>query len=72
MIQALQQPVSFDKFIDWYPENSDVRYELRNGVIVEMPKAKGKHSGIGGFLVIEAGILIRQFQLPYFIQRSPI
>ncbi|KAM3091630.1 Uma2 family endonuclease [Phormidesmis sp. 146-12] len=70
MMQALQQPISFDEFIAWYPENSDTRYELRNGVIVEMPKARGKHSDIGGFLVIEAGILIRQFQLPYFVPKE--
>jgi hypothetical protein len=24
-IQALRQPVTFDEFIEWYPENSTVR-----------------------------------------------
>ncbi|NJK67989.1 MAG: Uma2 family endonuclease, partial [Microcoleus sp. SU_5_3] len=28
MIQALPEFVTFDEFIDWYPENSEHRYEL--------------------------------------------
>jgi Uma2 family endonuclease len=67
MIQALQQPVSFDEFIAWYPENSDARYELRNGVIVEMPKPRGKHSDVGGFLSGSLFVEITQSKLPYFI-----
>ena len=38
MVQTLSQPITFDEFIDWYPEHSGRRYELRRGVIVEMPK----------------------------------
>ncbi|MEQ9359055.1 MAG: hypothetical protein RLP97_27565 [Coleofasciculus chthonoplastes F2-STO-03] len=37
-------PVSIDQFLDWYPQISENRYELRRGVIVEMPKPRGKHS----------------------------
>ena len=44
MTQAILKPVTFDEFIDWYPENSENRYELHNGAIVEMPKATGEHS----------------------------
>jgi Uma2 family endonuclease len=36
MIQALRQPVTFDEIIEWYPENSEVRYELHQGVILEV------------------------------------
>lgn len=49
MSQALTKPVTFDEFIEWYPEDSQVRYELHDGVIVEMPKPRGKHSKIAGF-----------------------
>ncbi|MEC4818832.1 MAG: Uma2 family endonuclease [Scytonema sp. PMC 1069.18] len=42
---------TFDEFIEWYPENSVVRYELHDGVIVEMPKPRGKHSKLTGSLV---------------------
>jgi Uma2 family endonuclease len=42
---------TFDEFIEWYPEDSLIRYELHDGVIVEMPKPKGKHSKLTGSLV---------------------
>ncbi|MER3432796.1 MAG: hypothetical protein C4288_05025 [Leptolyngbya sp. ERB_1_1] len=70
MIQALKKPVSFEQFLEWYPENSEVHYELRRGVIVEMPKPRGEHSDVAGFLTIEAGILIRQLKLDYFIPKE--
>ncbi|HBB33830.1 MAG TPA: hypothetical protein DDZ80_11610 [Cyanobacteria bacterium UBA8803] len=50
MIQALSKLVTFDEFIEWYPDNPGHHYELHNGVIVEMPKPTGKHSEIAGFL----------------------
>ncbi len=49
--QAEPKIYTFDEFIEWYPENSVVRYELHDGVIVEMPKPKGKHSKLTGSLV---------------------
>ena len=49
MIQTITELVTFDEFIDWYPENSEHRYELLNGEIVEMPKATGKHSKVADF-----------------------
>ncbi|MEW5861434.1 MAG: Uma2 family endonuclease [Cyanobacteriota bacterium] len=70
MIQAIPKHVTFDEFIAWYPENSSTRYELHNGVIVEMPKPTGKHSEIAGFLNIELGVTCRLAQFPYFIPRE--
>ncbi len=70
MIQAIPKQVTFDEFIAWYPENSSTRYELHNGVIVEMPKPTGKHSEVAGFLNIEIGVTCRLAQLPYFIPRE--
>ncbi|NER24217.1 MAG: Uma2 family endonuclease [Symploca sp. SIO1C2] len=70
MIPAISQKVTFDEFIDWYPENSEHRYELHNGIIVKMPKPTGKHSEIAGFLGGELFLLIRQRQLPYFIPKE--
>ncbi|AFY33009.1 protein of unknown function DUF820 [Calothrix sp. PCC 7507] len=51
--QAQTEPklYTFDEFIEWYPETSKVRYELHDGVIVEVPKPKGKHSNLTGSLV---------------------
>ena len=66
------KPVTFDDFIAWYPENSEHRYELHEGIIVEIPKPKGKHSEVAGFLNLEVGIVCRNAQLPYFIPRESI
>ncbi len=70
MVQALQKTVSFDEFIDWYPEKSEVRYELHRGVIVAIPKPRGKHSLVAGFIGGEAFLEIRRLQLPYVIPKE--
>ncbi|MCT7952555.1 Uma2 family endonuclease [Ancylothrix sp. C2] len=72
MTQALTKKVTFDEFIAWYPEKSENRYELHNGVIVEMPKPRGKHSEIAGFITLEIGIHCRLKELPYFIPKELI
>ncbi|MEQ9553305.1 MAG: Uma2 family endonuclease [Coleofasciculus sp. G3-WIS-01] len=61
MTQSQTQPqlYSFDEFINWYPENSEVRYELHDGVIIEMPKPKGKHSTLTGSIIEQLLIIIR-------------
>ncbi len=63
-------PVSFDEFIDWYPEHSESRYELRRGVISEMPKPRGKHSRLAGDLALDLGIVMRKTNQPYFIPKE--
>lgn len=70
MIQVLQTSITFDEFIAWYPENSGTRYELHDGVIVEMPKPRGKHSRVSGDLAFDLGSAIRQAKLPYFIPKE--
>ena len=70
MTQAILKPVTFDEFIEWYPENSENRYELHNGAIVEMPKATGEHSEVAGFLVAELNFEIRRLGLPYFVPKE--
>lgn len=72
MIQALPAPTSFDEFIAWLPEDSEYRYELHRGVIVEMPKPRGKHSDVAGFTSGKLFIEIERLQLPWFIPRECI
>ena len=36
MTQALRKLVTFDEFVAQYPDNPQRRYELHDGVIVEM------------------------------------
>lgn len=59
MAQSLTKPVAFEEFIAWYPSTGS-RYELHDGVIVEMPKPTGKHSNVTGFLIEELILTIIQ------------
>ena len=70
MIQIIPELVTFDEFIDWYPENSEHHYELHNEEIVEKPKATGKHSKVAGFTALKVGIEIERLNLPYFIPKE--
>jgi Uma2 family endonuclease len=72
MIQALQTPITFDEFVEWLPESSESRYELRRGKIIEMPKPRGKHSEVAGFAIKKLNQAIDAAQLPYFIPRECI
>jgi len=72
MTQAILKPVTFEEFIDWYPENSEHRYELHNGAIVQMPKATGEHSEVAGFLGLKLGIEIERLGLPYFVPKERV
>jgi Uma2 family endonuclease len=65
-----QPPVTFDEFIDWYPENSENHYELRRGMVIEMPKPRGKHSRLAGDFAFNLGTTIRQAQQPFFIPKE--
>lgn len=70
MTQAIPKQVTFDEFIAWYPENSEYRYELHDGVIVQMPKPSGKHSEVAGFIGLKTGIEIERLNFPYFIPKE--
>jgi Uma2 family endonuclease len=70
MTQALTKQVTFDEFIAWYPENPQRRYELHDGVIVEMPPPTGDHEEVVGFLVEEIVVEYRRLKLPYFIPKT--
>ncbi|HIK39765.1 Uma2 family endonuclease [Thermoleptolyngbya sp. M55_K2018_002] len=72
MIQALQTPITFDEFIEWLPESSESRYELRRGKIIEMPKPRGKHSEVAGFAIKKLNQAIDAAHLPYFIPKECI
>lgn len=61
--QAEIKLYTFDEFIEWYPENSTLRYELHNGVIVEVPPPSGKHEGVVGFLSVQMAFQLLQMGL---------
>ncbi|GAB1543774.1 hypothetical protein NUACC21_64500 [Scytonema sp. NUACC21] len=70
MTRALTKRVSFDEFIAWYPENPQRRYELHDGVIVEIPPPTGDHEQVIGFLVGEIVAEYKRLKLPYFIPKT--
>jgi Uma2 family endonuclease len=60
---------TFDEFIEWYP-NDGKRYELHDGVIIEMAPPNGKHESIVGFLTIQIAFQLLQMGLPYRIPKT--
>jgi Uma2 family endonuclease len=68
--KALPKLVSFDEFMEWYPEKSEFRYELRRGVIIQMPKPRGEHSEIAGESSKKLNYAIDAMKLPYFIPKE--
>ncbi|WP_066424760.1 Uma2 family endonuclease [Anabaena sp. 4-3] len=70
MTQVLRQLVTFDEFVAWYPENPQRRYELHDGVIVEMPLPVGEHEEVTGFLVKKLSVELDRLNLPYIIPKT--
>ncbi|MFM7372331.1 MAG: Uma2 family endonuclease, partial [Sphaerospermopsis kisseleviana] len=72
MIQTLNKIVTFEEFINWLPENSDIRYELHHGEIVTMGQPVGDHEEVKGFLTIKISAKIDGLNLPYVIPNQVI
>lgn len=70
MTQAPIKQVNFDEFIAWYPDNPQRRYELHNGVIIEMPPPTGDHEEVVGFLATRLTLEYSRLSLPYFIPKT--
>ena len=69
MTTTLPKTVTFEEFIEWYP-NDSVRYELHNGVIIEMPPPTGDHEKVVGFLAEKIIIEYVREGLPYRIPKT--
>ncbi len=72
MIQTLPKITTFQEFVDWLPENSDLRYELHHGNIVEMAQPVGEHEEIKGFLNVEISFEIKRLGLSYSVPNQVI
>ncbi|MEH1805360.1 MAG: Uma2 family endonuclease [Nostoc sp.] len=68
MIQAIHKLVTFEDFAAWRPEGG--RYELHDGVIVQMAQPVGDHEDVVGFLALNISIEIGRQKLPYFIPKT--
>ncbi len=69
MTTTLPLPVTFEEFIEWYP-NDGVRYELHNGVIIEMAPPTGDHEKVVGFLARKLTVEFDRLNLPYTIPKT--
>ena len=63
MIQTIIKSITFKEFLEWYPDGKG-RFELRNGVIVEMNK-NGEPEEVTGFLIRKINVEIDLLNLPY-------
>lgn len=71
MTQALPKLLTFDEFSEWYP-NDGKRYELHNGVIVEMPLPTGAHEKVVGFIARKLTVEFDRLNLPYGIPKTAL
>ncbi|MHC5860206.1 Uma2 family endonuclease [Nostoc sp.] len=70
MTQVLGKVVTFDEFVAKYPDNTGQRYELYDGVIIEMPPPTGDHEEVIGFLATKITLEYSRLNLPYFIPKT--
>ncbi len=63
MVQAIPRLMTFQEFLAWKPETD--RYELHDGVIVEM-QPTGPHERVVGLLNRKLNVLLDQENLSYF------
>lgn len=69
MTQSLPQLLTFDEFIEWYP-NDGKRYELHNGVTFEMPPPSGEYEKVVGFIARKLTVEFDRLNLPYTIPKT--
>ncbi|MBE9218519.1 Uma2 family endonuclease [Dolichospermum flos-aquae] len=72
MIQTLTKIVTFEEFVNWLPDNSDIRYELHRGEIVKIAQPVGDHEEVKGFLGVEIPFEIKRMGLSYVIPNQVI
>lgn len=68
MVQAAANPLTFDEFIECYPEDGG-RYELRHGVMVEM-RPIGPHEEVIALIRRKLDVEIERQNWPLFIPQS--
>ncbi len=69
MTQTQPKIVTFDEFIEWFP-NDGRRYELHNGVTIEIPPPTGDHEKVVGFLARKLTVEFDSLNLPYTIPKT--
>jgi Uma2 family endonuclease len=70
MIQAIPKLVTFEDFVAWRPEGG--RYELHDGVIVEMAQPAGDHEDVVGFIARKLTVEFDRLNLPLTIPKTAL
>ncbi|MEH2131061.1 MAG: Uma2 family endonuclease [Nostoc sp.] len=70
MTQVLGKVFTFDEFVAKYPDNTGQRYELYDGVVVEMPQPTGDHEEIVVFLSTKITLEYSRLGLRYGIPKT--
>ncbi|WP_298915204.1 Uma2 family endonuclease [uncultured Nostoc sp.] len=70
MTQAIPKLVTFEDFAAWRPEGG--RYELHDGVIVEMAQPVGDHEDVVGFVARKLTVEFDRLNLPYVIPKTAL
>jgi Uma2 family endonuclease len=68
MTQALSKLVTFEEFTAWRPEGG--RYELHDGIIVEMSQPIGGREEVTGFLARKVTVEFDRLHRPYVISKT--
>ncbi|BAY22585.1 hypothetical protein NIES2100_23480 [Calothrix sp. NIES-2100] len=72
MSQTLRKVVTFDEFVAKYPDNTGKRYELHDGVVVEMSQPLGDHEEVVVFLATKITLEYSRLNLPYGIPKTAL
>ncbi|MEH2038725.1 Uma2 family endonuclease [Nostoc sp.] len=70
MTQAIPKLVSLEDFAAWRPQGG--RYELHDGVILEMPQPTGEHEDVVGFIARKLTVEFDRLNLPYTIPKTAL
>ncbi|MEH2002558.1 MAG: Uma2 family endonuclease [Nostoc sp.] len=70
MTQAIPKLVTFEDFAAWRPEGG--RYELHEGVIVEMAQPTGDHEDVVGFIARKLTVEFDRLNLPLTIPKTAL
>ncbi|NEO09160.1 Uma2 family endonuclease [Moorena sp. SIO3I8] len=68
MVQAVSKLLTFDEFLEQYPEDGG-NYELRQGRILAM-RPTGLHEQVAALIARKIDVEIERLSLPYFIPRT--
>jgi len=71
MIHTLSKLVTYEEFIKWLPDDGK-RYELHDGVIIEMSQPVGKHEKVTSFLTLELAMQVRSSGVPYLLPKTAL